>query len=63
MPSHSSTETSLSREKTVTPLEARREVNRRTERSNAFMQQLRLHIANLLQTTLSSEQIVHFFFE
>lgn len=62
MPANTSTESNLSREKKVTSMEVHQEMSRRSERSNAFMQQLRLRIANLLQTTLSSEQIVHYFF-
>lgn len=52
-----------SREKKVTPLMSGRESLRRTDRANAFMQDLRLRIANLLQTTLESELIVQYFFQ
>ncbi|MCH8553183.1 MAG: GGDEF domain-containing protein [Natronospirillum sp.] len=63
MASHPSPDQLFKREKKVTPLDSRRVTQRRSERSNAFMQELRLRISSLLQTTLDAERIVGYFFQ
>lgn len=63
MPTNLSTDQLSSRQKKVTPLENRRVSQQRNERTNAFMQELRLRISSLLQTTLEAERIVGYFFQ
>ncbi len=63
MPTNLSTDQLPSRQKKVTPLENRRVSQLRNERSNAFMQELRLRISSLLQTTLDAERIVGYFYQ
>lgn len=63
MSTHQSSNPTSVREKKVTPIAGRREALRRTDRSNAFMQELRLRIANLLQTTLDDAEIFRYFYQ
>lgn len=52
-----------SKRKKVTPLESRRTAKSPTERGSAFLQELRLRISSLLQTTLDAERIVDYFYQ
>ena len=63
MATNQPTESTKGSETKVTPLETRRASLRRSERSTAFMQELRLRLASVLQTTLESEEVVALFFQ
>lgn len=63
MATNQPTESTKRRDAKVTALESRRASQRRSERSTAFMQELRLRLASALQTTLDSHEVVSLFFQ
>lgn len=63
MATNQPTETSKKSSTKVTPLDSRRAVSQASARSDSFMQDLRLRLSYILQTSLDSQQVVTLFFQ